>query len=173
MEHVSSLLLDHTTTKDIKHTHRPLSFFMTVVYAKCDKQLRNLMWDDLRETAGTINGPWGFVGDFNVISNVAEKLGGRDFRVEESLDFISYLSDCEIHDGGYVGSGFTWTDNRDPPNTIWKRLDILVYNAEWFDLFGGTSVTHMSRSCSDRSPLLIACGSIPSEHVRYFKFLNF
>ncbi|XP_075082606.1 uncharacterized protein LOC142166877 [Nicotiana tabacum] len=135
-------------------------------YAKCDKQLRNLMWDDLRETAGTINGPWGFVGDFNVISNVAEKLGGRDFRVEESLDFISYLSDCEIHDGGYVGSGFTWTDNRDPPNTIWKRLDILVYNAEWFDLFGGTSVTHMSRSCSDRSPLLIACGSIPSEHVR-------
>ncbi|XP_070036476.1 uncharacterized protein [Nicotiana tomentosiformis] len=135
-------------------------------YAKCDKQLRNLMWDDLRETAGTINGPWGFMGDFNIISNVAEKLGGRDFRVEESLDFISYLSDCEIHDGGYVGSGFTWTDNRDPPNTIWKRLDILVYNAEWFDLFGGTSVTHMSRSCSDRSPLLIACGSIPSEHVR-------
>ncbi|OIT24755.1 hypothetical protein A4A49_28383 [Nicotiana attenuata] len=164
-----SVVVTHNTTKG----NRPISFFVTVVYAKCDEQLRNILWDDLRATASSINGPWGVVGDFNVISSGEEKIGGRDFRVEESLDFISCLSDCELQDGGYVGTSFTWSDNIDPPNTIWKRLDRLVYNTEWFDLFGGTSVTHMSRSCSDHSPLLIACGSNPPEQVRYFKFLNF
>ncbi|XP_019230357.1 PREDICTED: uncharacterized protein LOC109211289 [Nicotiana attenuata] len=75
----------------ITDTHRPIFFYMTVVYAKCDEQLRNLLWDDLRATARF---------------------------------------------------GFTLSDNRDPPNTILKRLDRLVYNAEWYFKFLNFWVEH-------------------------------
>ncbi|XP_060183056.1 uncharacterized protein LOC132613011 [Lycium barbarum] len=67
---------------------------------------------------------------------------------------------------------FTWCDNRDPPNTIWKRLDRLVYNSQWFDQFGGTTITHLSRSCSDHALLLITCKKENTDYISYFKFLN-
>ncbi|XP_075076534.1 uncharacterized protein LOC142163173 [Nicotiana tabacum] len=67
---------------------------------------------------------------------------------------------------------YTWCDNRDPPNTIWKRLDRRAYNSEWFDSFGGTSVTHLSRSYSDHAPSLITCKANNVDFTRYFKFLN-
>lgn len=117
-------------------------------------------------------GPWGVVGDFNVITSADKKIGGRPYKIEESFDFIAYLADGDLQDAGFLGSLFTWSDNRDPPNTIWKRLDRLVYNSEWFDQFGGTSVTHLSRSCSDHAPLLITCAPNNTEYIRYFRFLN-
>ncbi|OIT27625.1 hypothetical protein A4A49_65972, partial [Nicotiana attenuata] len=82
----------------------PVDFHLSVVYAKCDENLRRVLWDELRATADRIRGPWGVVGDFNVISEPEEKIGGRPFRIEESIDFISCLSDCDLQDGGFLGS---------------------------------------------------------------------
>ncbi|XP_075098876.1 uncharacterized protein LOC142175779 [Nicotiana tabacum] len=56
------------------------------------------------------------------------------------------------------------------PNTIWERLDRLVYNAEWFGALGNTIVTYLSISFSDHAPLLIS--AVSTEYVKYFKFLN-
>ncbi|XP_060202878.1 uncharacterized protein LOC132631306 [Lycium barbarum] len=138
----------------ISQAQGTFAFYVTVVYAKCDENLRVVLWDELRDSAGRINGPWGVVGDFNVSTSPKEKVGGS-------------------HIGWwFLWAPFTWSDNRDPPNTIWKRLDRLAYNEEWFDLFGGTTVTHLSRTCSDHAPLLIKCGIPVNDHISYFKFLK-
>lgn len=47
--------------------------FLTIVYAKCTEALRNDLWNDLRDTASAITGPWGVIGDFNVIISSEEK----------------------------------------------------------------------------------------------------
>jgi len=156
----------------ISQPHRLSSFHLTIVYAKCEETLRRELWDNLRATANNINGLWGVVSDFNIITKPEEKSGGRPFRYEESSDFVSCLTDCNLQDGGFLGSMFTWSDNRDPPNTIWKRLDRLVYNAEWFDEYGDTTLTHLSRTCSDHAPMLITYNNNNTNHVKYFKFLN-
>lgn len=83
------------------------------------------------------------------------------------------MEDCDLQDAGYLGSKFTWSDNRDPPNTIWKRLDRFAYNNHWFDVFNGTTVTHLSRTCSDHAPLLINCSPVDVNFIKYFRFLNF
>ncbi|XP_070031601.1 uncharacterized protein [Nicotiana tomentosiformis] len=59
-------------------------------------------------------------GDFSVVSCEEEKKGGRPFRVEDNLDFLVCLG---LQDVGYYGSQFTWSNNRDPPNTIWESTD--------------------------------------------------
>ncbi|XP_049391560.1 uncharacterized protein LOC125855975 [Solanum stenotomum] len=79
--------------------------------------------------ANNIQGIWGAIGYFNVITSIEEKKGGRSYRREEILDFLECLNDCGLQDAGYNGSIYTWCDNRDPPTTIWKRLDRLVYNS--------------------------------------------
>ncbi|KAH0647498.1 hypothetical protein KY285_032746 [Solanum tuberosum] len=99
-------------------------------------------------------------------------MGGRPFTLGESLDFLDCLSECGLQDAGYSGAKFTWCDNKDPPNTIWKRLDILVYNTNWFDDYNTTSVSHLSRTCSDHAPLLVNMNNIAPQCIKYFKFLN-
>ncbi|KAH0781085.1 hypothetical protein KY290_000683 [Solanum tuberosum] len=101
--------------------HPAISFHISVVYAKCDELLRRELWDDLRNNANIAISPWGVVGDFNVIIKAEEKTGGRSYKADESIDFLACLTNCNLQDGGYVGSRFTWSDNRDtplPPNTI-------------------------------------------------------
>lgn len=67
------------------------------------------------------------------MSMAEEKLGGRPFIIEDSFNFISRLKNCDLQDSVFLDPLFTWSDNRYPPNTIWKRLNMLVCNANWFD----------------------------------------
>nr|XP_009598929.1 uncharacterized protein LOC104094661 [Nicotiana tomentosiformis] len=77
----------------------------------------------LRNLATTNQETWEIIGDFNVITNREEKLGGRPYKLEESLDFIECLNEFGLQDAGFTGAKVTWCDNRDSPLTIWKRLD--------------------------------------------------
>ncbi|XP_070057376.1 uncharacterized protein [Nicotiana tomentosiformis] len=119
--------------------------FLTVIYAKCKAHQRLQLWEELRSIANRIQGSWGVVGDFNVIIDIEEKRGGRPFRIKKSLNFLSCISDCGLLDAGLFGNIFTWSDNRGPPNTIWKRLDTLLINEAWGDEFSDTSVIHLAR----------------------------
>lgn len=57
----------------ITYLHEPVDFHLFMVYAKCEEALRISLWDDLRDISGRITGPWGVVGDFNVITCSDEK----------------------------------------------------------------------------------------------------
>ncbi|XP_070040163.1 uncharacterized protein LOC142177349 [Nicotiana tabacum] len=73
----------------------------------------------------------------------------------------------------YLGNVITWCNNMGAPNTIWKRLDMMVYNSQWYELYGRTTVTHPANTYSDHVPLLIQFSFIKKVNVRYFNFLNF
>ncbi|XP_019251335.1 PREDICTED: uncharacterized protein LOC109230274 [Nicotiana attenuata] len=156
----------------VTHNNGP-GFFLTVVYAKCTEDLRTELWSDMKNILNYIQEPWGVFRDFNVITTSDEKKGGRCYIMEESLDFIECLNECGLQDAGFIGSIFTWCDNRDPPSTIWKRLDRMVYNSAWFDTLNATTVTHLSRACSDHAPLVVKINNETTQHIKYFKFLNF
>lgn len=56
---------------------------------------------------------------------------------------------------------------------IWKRLDRVLVNHEWLNLFDSTSVNHFIRTRSDYSPLLIITKDTHREPIKYFRFLDF
>ncbi|KAG5612880.1 hypothetical protein H5410_024161 [Solanum commersonii] len=68
-------------------------------------------------------GPWCISGDFNVILDPNEKVGGRPHRMTKSYDFSSCMDACKMSDLGFNGLKFTWCNNRIPRKRIWKRLD--------------------------------------------------
>ncbi|XP_075091897.1 uncharacterized protein LOC142172039 [Nicotiana tabacum] len=119
--------------------------YLTVVYAKCKVHLRLQLWKELRGVASRIQGAWGVVGDFNVITDCTEKKGGTPYRLEKSVDFLSCIDNCGLQGAGFYNFMYTWSDNSGPPNTIWKRLDRLMFNIEWSDEFSETSVEHLAR----------------------------
>lgn len=149
----------HDTTQHVtcyaNHVNIGAKFHLTLVYAKCRTFLRRTLWEDLVSVSNNIQGPWSIMGDFNVIAKVEEKLGGTPYRLEKSFDFLNFMEDTGVQDAGFAGNIYTWCNNRSAPDTIWKRLDRMLYNSEWFVLFNRTTVTHLAISGSDHAPLLI------------------
>ncbi|PHT58268.1 Aquaporin TIP1-1 [Capsicum baccatum] len=76
-------------------------------------------------------------------------------------------------DKGYSGSNYTWCNERKEQDIIWMRLDRMVANEEWDELFMKTSILHLARYSSDHCPLLINIISEEVKPIKYFKFLNF
>lgn len=65
----------------------------------------------------------------------------------------------------YIGSRFTWTNNR-IEGTIFSRLDKGLVNHQWLDLSPKSSISHLYKTWLDHSPVLLSIKSIPKP----FKF---
>lgn len=65
------------------------------------------LWEEL-ERLDTHSCPWIVGGNFNVILNEEEKIGGLDFTEQEALDFMKCINNCALSEVSYTGSNFTW-----------------------------------------------------------------
>lgn len=54
-----------------------LSFYVTIAYAKCDSTQRLKLWEELFSISNRMDRSWIIGGDFNVVLNPKEKIGGR------------------------------------------------------------------------------------------------
>ena len=64
-------------------------------------------------------------------------------------DFKECLSRCGLFDLGYVGQRYTWSNERAGEQRTKLRLDRIVANESWMDIFPFASVHHVSMSISD------------------------
>ncbi|XP_070019754.1 uncharacterized protein [Nicotiana sylvestris] len=146
---------------------------ITTVYAKCNSIERRDLWSSFQQDSTMLNDLWCIGGDFNVILDPNEKLGGKPHRMYKSIDFQNCMDICGITDIGYSGTKLTWCNNRRPKKRIWKRLDRVFVNDLWDNLFQRCSIRHMARTRSDHRPFLIMNLSTNHNCTRYFRFLNY
>lgn len=92
-------------------------------------------------------------GDFNEILSQDEKWGGRNRPQQQLDDFQQMLWDCELRDIGFNGSKYTWYNGRSEGAQVFERLDRLLGNSSWCNLFGEAKVYHGSIAYSDHLPL--------------------
>nr|XP_027120471.1 uncharacterized protein LOC113737437 [Coffea arabica] len=142
------------------------------VHAKCTGQERVLLWAALL-VDNPMALPWFLVRDFNMIVSEEEKRGGLSFRLEEGLDFISFMARAGVQDAGFSGSRFTWCNNRGGRAHIWKRLDRMLFNQVAAALPFNFQVQHLGRDPSDHAPLLLSAITRLDNKPRAFWFLNF
>ncbi|XP_059289345.1 uncharacterized protein LOC132042852 [Lycium ferocissimum] len=93
--------------------------------------------------------PWLIGGDFNVILNEEEKIGGLPVFPQEYEDFAFCLHSCELHEMPFKGSPFTWWNGRAANDCIFKRTG------------------------SDHAPLLLSCGDQVQNFIKPCRFLKF
>ncbi|XP_060202481.1 uncharacterized protein LOC132630915 [Lycium barbarum] len=146
---------------------------VTMVYAKCSKVERLQLWDSLYLLTTNMTSPWLVGGDFNVIMNEEEKIGGLPVLPQEYEDFAFCLNSCELHEMPFKGSPFTWWNGRAANDCIFKRLDRIVHNDTFQNWFGQLEVQYLSRIGSDHAPLLVSCGDQVQMFVKPFRFLKF
>lgn len=73
-----------------------------------------------------------------------------------------------LRDLGYSGPDYTWVKG----NGIEQRLDRILFNNAWVDLFNSTTVKHGILKVSHHRSLLVNALSNPSFKKGSFKFQN-
>ena len=71
------------------------------------------------------------MGDFNKIVKVEEKMGGVPRRKILMIEFREALDFYGFWDMGFVGSPFTWSNNKIDEMVTWIRLDRGVVTPAW------------------------------------------
>ncbi|XP_060216592.1 uncharacterized protein LOC132644060 [Lycium barbarum] len=79
----------------------------SVVYAKCDASDRLELWDSIYNLANTVTIPWIVGGDFNVVLNQEEKIGGLPVDMNNAEDFSFCINSYELEEVNFKGSPFT------------------------------------------------------------------
>lgn len=96
--------------------------------------------------------PWIVGGDFNVILNEEEKMGGL-FEQQEAIDFALCINNCSLIEPKFSRSNYTWWNGRIEKKCIFKRLDRVLVNNVFLDCFQSSEVFHLIRDDSDHAPL--------------------
>ncbi|XP_060216593.1 uncharacterized protein LOC132644061 [Lycium barbarum] len=78
----------------------------------CSEVERLQLWDSLYLLTSNMTSLWLVGGDFNVIMNEEEKIGGLPVLPQEYEDFAFCLNSCELHEMPFKGSPFTWWNGR-------------------------------------------------------------
>ncbi|XP_060202506.1 uncharacterized protein LOC132630946 [Lycium barbarum] len=164
---------EQQVTLQLTHSSMNQTVLVSVVYAKCDRQEREDLWEDIIALANQQDYPWIIEGDFNVIVSDEEKQGGLPVSSNETLDFSTCIQSCGLIDVGFNGSKFTWWNGRTEEDCIFKRLDRILVNQQVLDILPSTAVTRMIRHGSDHAPLHLESNSNAQHIVKSFKFLNF
>ncbi|XP_060194965.1 uncharacterized protein LOC132624161 [Lycium barbarum] len=136
----------------------------TMIYAKCEALERINLWDNLCNLADQIEVPWFVGGNFNVIMNEYEKIGGLLVYPDEYEDFAFCVNSCKLFEVAFKMSLFIWWNDRAGRDCIFKRLDRILTNSKLQDWFSH-KVEHLSRTGFDHASLLLTCGD-SSQHAR-------
>ncbi|KAG5617032.1 hypothetical protein H5410_016856 [Solanum commersonii] len=89
-----NIILDTVQQVTIKFRIKNKYYIISVVYARCNTLERLELWDELEGIIDRELCPWVIGGDFNVILNEEEKLGGLPFTQNEAIDKDLTMHPC-------------------------------------------------------------------------------
>ena len=92
---------------------------------------------------------WVVCGDFNEILHLDEKTGWNERDADQIKEFIKVLSRCGLFYLGFVGQRFTWCNGWFGEQRNLLRLDKMVANEAWVQIFPEAKVHHILMSASD------------------------
>ncbi|KAH0698913.1 hypothetical protein KY284_013128 [Solanum tuberosum] len=135
----------------------PLATSNCNVYAKCNADQRQMLWEDRFQLATGMTSPWVVGRDFNVVLNAEEKIGGSPVSYADHEDFENCISSCDLNEIQFRGNPFTWWNGRANNECIFERLDRILSNQEMQGWFNHMEVEHLARTGSDHAPMLLTC----------------
>ncbi|KAF6157080.1 hypothetical protein GIB67_041541 [Kingdonia uniflora] len=109
---------------------------VSCLHADCSYIRRRELWRDLT-VIGSTNLPWIVVGDFNTVLRVGEKKSGRGVRWRAAEEFQDFINNSCLLEANSSGSKYTWFNGQMGNNRILCKLDRMLCNQAWLNLFPG------------------------------------
>ncbi|XP_073362379.1 uncharacterized protein [Aegilops tauschii subsp. strangulata] len=113
--------------------------------------------------------PWILNGDFNIVCNPDERSSGRVNR-RPMNKFRHKINRLGLHDMPLIRRRFSWCNQQE--HAILARLDCVLFNNAWEDLYPISDLLSLSSNISDHTPLLLTC-SFTRPRAYRFRFENY
>ncbi|XP_074290417.1 uncharacterized protein LOC141617141 [Silene latifolia] len=123
---------------------RRKEFWFTVVYGLNKQAERHPLWDSLRQYCKIVRGPWVVGGDFNAVMASNERIGG------------AHISHAEMA----------------PLSQVYSRLDRVLVNVDWLDIFPDSFVHFLPEGLFDHYPGLVHLEGEVLRRGSPFKYFN-
>ncbi|KAI0508241.1 hypothetical protein KFK09_014376 [Dendrobium nobile] len=95
--------------------------------------------------------------------------GGTPLLSSQLVDFNSLIFDMSLFDLASSGLKYSWFNQR-PNDPIHLRLDRMLINDKWLEVFPSSKYEVLPPSCSDHSPIVLQCNvSVIGNHRFLFK----
>lgn len=128
---------------------------LTCVYGEPRVENRQRMWDTLANLRANSDLPWMLVGDFNEALWQCEHMSATPRPTNQMASFRELLQQCGLHDIGFSGVPFTYDNKRKGGANVKVRLDRVLADDRWRNIFSDARLVHLASSCSDHSPILV------------------
>lgn len=144
---------------------------ITLFYGSPYSQFLQASWNLMRKLASFPDRPWMIFGDFNEICFSWERKSHRTKGEWQMRHFREALRDCQLHDLGYVGSPFTFSNRRMGIMETKARLDRALAFEHWMVNFPNFQVRNIATVSSDHMLLLLDfSGNKLHKHSKVFRF---
>lgn len=147
-------------------------FFASFVYGANSWSDRRPLWDSTRSLSSAIgDNPWIQMGDFNVALRSSERVGVFDSAA--ASEFCQCLIDINMEELVSRGCWFTWSNKRGGGGDNLSRIDRVVINSGWLDLFPESEAIAQVPGISDHCSMLVSVFEEPrcKKPSRFFNFL--
>jgi hypothetical protein len=109
---------------------------------------------------------WVCARDLNEILDRSKKYGGFDRSRSQMEAFKQTLEDCHLTNMGFCGLKLMWSNRRRDHFFTQERLDRVVANKEWHELYPVVDVYVEAVRSSDHSPVFLVMKKSYSAHTR-------
>ncbi|XP_062093651.1 uncharacterized protein LOC133799668 [Humulus lupulus] len=158
----------HVCVKEVKSNKL---FCVTFVYGRNSIEGRLPLWVDLAELSFPAI-PWLVAGDFNVVFEGTDRVGGRTITALEMEDAQKWRALGLVDELRSKGSHYTWTNKQANEDIIYTKLDRIFKNEEWLDLFPQAEAVFNWEMLSDHCYCIIKPGATVNCGIKPFRFFN-
>lgn len=146
-------------------------FACTFVYASNDLNERYDLWNSLMMLGQSIASPWLVCGDFNNPLFLNERMGSPVLHYEIE-GFRNCVDNCGLMDVKASGCFFTWNNKQSGEHRVFSKIDRMLVNESWLDLFPESLAHFLPEGLFDHSPPILDTHPALSRMKKPFKYFN-
>ncbi|GJW05648.1 RNA-directed DNA polymerase, eukaryota, reverse transcriptase zinc-binding domain protein [Tanacetum coccineum] len=134
---------------------------------------RRQLWTELGLHKHLVRGhPWILMGDFNVSLNMEDNFSGSLVMDSVMCDFKDYVNNIEVFDINSFGLHFTWNQKPKGRDGVLKKLDRIMGNIDFVDVYPGAYAIFQPYRISDHSPCVLKIPSLSASKPKPFKVVK-
>ncbi|GJU55122.1 hypothetical protein Tco_1228836 [Tanacetum coccineum] len=158
----------------IVHKATNKTIFCSFIFAANTPTERRLLWAELgRHKHMVRDSSWILMGDFNVALNLEDTYAGSSSMSSAMCEFKDCVEKIEVMDVNSLGLHYTWNQKPNGGSGVLRKLDSIMANLDFIDVFPGAHAIFQPYRISDHTPAVLKIPSLIVQKPKPFKFFNF
>ncbi|XP_010685067.1 uncharacterized protein LOC104899550 [Beta vulgaris subsp. vulgaris] len=155
----------------VEHRATGRKFYVTFLYGMNEASDREDLWIELQRVSTQVRGAWMVGGDFNNVLHLNERIGSP-VTLSEVEGFRNCMRGSGLNEHKTTGAKFTWSNKQEGGDRVYSRIDRVIANDEWDEVFRNAIVKFLPECIFDHSPCVISFEKDECHKPKAFRFFN-